>query len=99
MALVVQEATRTVPQVIWPISDLLSTPLTRASVEADLQTHTEVEEESFPVIQIPIFPPTLWEVFSHEGIAANRIVLKVRNQVLCILTPSTSLWLVWLGNV
>ena len=99
MALVVLEATRTVPEVIWPIFDLFSTPLTRTSVEADLQTHTEVEEECFTVIEIPILPPTLWEIFPHVGVAANRIVLKVRNQVVCILTPPASLWFVWLRNI
>ena len=94
MALVVMEAKGMVSQVIRPTCDLFSTPLTRASVEADLQTHTEVEEESWAVIEIPILPPTLWEVFPHVGVAANRIVLEVRNQVVCILTPPASLWLV-----
>ena len=99
MALVVLEATRTVPEVIWPIFDLFSTPLTRTSVEADLQTDAEVEKEKCTVVQIPILPPTFREVLSHVGVAASWIVLKVRNQVLRIFTPSTSLWLVWQGNV
>ena len=99
MAFVELEATGMVSEVIWPTCDLFSTTLTRASVEADLQTHTEVEEECCTVVEIPILPPTLWEIFPHVGVAANRIVLKVRNQVVCILTPPASLWFVWLRNI
>ena len=99
MAPVILEAKGTVSQVIWPTADLFSTPVTRASVEADTQTHTGVEEEGCTVVQIPIIPPTLREVFSHVGIAANQIVLEVRNQVLCILTPPALLWFVRLRYI
>ena len=75
VALVVLEAARTVCQVHRPISDLFSTPLTGSGVEADLQTDAEVEKEKCTIVQIPILPPTFREVFSHVGVAANRIVL------------------------